>query len=163
MAEYKSSKKRKGNDDKFLTYLILGFAGVVLAIIGAIVINSLINPPLNYDSFEELTSYQQIDSMPEEQYFVYFYGSNCGHCVEIKEQVLRFANNNDLGMKVYFLESYGAQGYNTIVDPDSGSPMNGTPTLITVVDGNIVDLSVGKILIVETIDAVDDGTYGYVN
>jgi thiol-disulfide isomerase/thioredoxin len=163
MAEYKSSKKKKGNDDKFLTYLILGFAGVLLTIIGGMIINSFINPTLDYDSFETLTSYQQIDSMPEDQYFVYFYGSNCGHCVEIKEQLLRFANENDAGMKVYFLESYGATGYNTIVDPDSGDPMNGTPTLITVVNGNIVDLSVGKILIIDTIDNVNDGTYGYIN
>ena len=163
MAEYKSSNKRKNKDDKFLTYLILGFAGVILAIIGGMIINSVINPTLDYDSFDTLTNYQQINTMPEDQYFVYFYGTNCGHCVEIKEQVLQFANENDAGMKVYFLESYGAQGYNNIVDPDTGSPMNGTPTLITVVNGNILDLSIGKYEITDTIDDVNDGTYIYIS
>ncbi len=164
MAEYKKGfKKTKGNDDKFLTYVIVAFAAVILALLGGLAIYRIANPPLKYDDFPALTSFEQITEMPEDEYIVYFYGVNCSHCITIKEDVLDFAHENDAGIKVYLLESSVPQDENDIVDPITSAPMNGTPAMITVVDGNIVDLNSGWTLVLDLIEKINEGSYGLID
>ncbi len=163
MAQYKSSFEKNKKGDKFVTYVVVGFAAVVMLLVGGIILGNILNPSLSYDDYNHLTNYNQITTMPEEEYIVYYYGINCSHCKTIKEDVLRFANSNDAGVKVYLMESSEASGYNNIVHPTTGSPMNGTPAMVVVIDGVVADLVSGSISIPELMDSINDGTYGLLN
>lgn len=162
MAEYKSGYKRKGNDDRFFTYLIISFAALVLVILSGIAIYRIINPVLSYEDFEPYTiqRYSQITEMSEDQYLVYYYGESCSHCKDIKQTVLNFTNENDAGVRVYLLESSTDDfSNNNVVHPVTGVAMTGTPSMITVRNGVIVDLNVGKDLVLDLMDKINDGTY----
>ncbi len=102
--------------------------------------------------------------MPEDQYIVYWYGLNCSHCNDIKQEVLEFADNNKAGIKVYLMDSSNATtGTNDIVDPDTGVAMTGTPSMIVVVDGVVVDVFVGSGDVPNLIDDINDGVYNRIN
>ena len=157
MATYKSGYKKSSNSDKFLTYLIVGFGAVVAAIIIGLIMYNIFTDELEYDSFDELSSYQDITSQSEQEYLVYYYGVNCGACITIKASVLNYADKLDI--KVYFLEAGGASGINLIRDPDTSEEMKYTPTLLTIKDGVLVDMNVGGDTVVDTLEEIDLGTY----
>ena len=95
---------------------------------------------------------------------VYYYSETCGYCQQIKNRVLNFAHDNDANIKVYLMDAQVA--YSTsfpIYDPTSGAQMTGTPSLITVVDGQIVHMAPGYVEVLDALEAVDDGTYTYLD
>ena len=179
MAKYKSGYKRKGNNEKLVTYLLYGFIGLFVIILGGLGIFRLVNPVLGYSNFndEHLQNFSEVVLQEEEEYFVYFYGVNCGYCTDIKEEVLTFAQENSTGIKVYFIESSDPDDYIQITNPTTGQPQNvapitdpitgrnmsGTPTFVTVVDGRVVDLTVGPNAITDLLDQVNEGTYTLIN
>ena len=166
MAQYKSGYKRKGNDDRFFTYLIVSIAAFFVLVLGGIGIYTIVNPALNYDDFKDVTieRYAEITQMPEDQYIVYYYGVECGHCIEIKQDVLNFANQNEANIKVYLLESSSDDfANNNITHPVTGRQMSGTPSMVTVVNGVVVDLNVGRDVVVDLIDKINEGSYSLID
>jgi len=149
--------------DNFISTLFKVFGGVIILLVVGLIIFNALKVEYGYNDFQHLSNFQAIDDMPEDQYLVYYYGENCGHCTLIKEQVLRFANKNEAGIKVYLMDSANTSGVNTVVHPDTGKEMTGTPSMITVVDGVIVDLNVGSEAIPELLDAINEGTYTEIN
>lgn len=75
--------------------------------------------------------------MPERTYYVYYYGVECSHCIEIKQTVLQTVQGlqND---KFYFVS------VTSISDVVDGAGVTKTPTVIKVVNGVVTRLYVGK-------------------
>ena len=149
--------------DNFIRNIVIGFGGVILALISTLVIINVNSP--QYDDFDKLTSFQAIDRQAEDQYLVYFYSESCSHCATIKDTVLKFAKSNDTDLKVYLLDAgSGISGVNNIVNPNNPNDlMDGTPSLVTVVDGRIVDLNSGATDIPNVLELINEGTYTYID
>lgn len=159
----KSSFGRSKND-KFLTYTIIGFAGVVVALVVGLILYDIFTVELSYTDFDGVTNFNQIRNQTEDEYIVYYYSESCGFCNQIKNAVMNFADENDENIKVYMMDAQVA--YSTafpIFDPDSGDEMTGTPSMITVVNGEIVHMAGGYLEVLDLIEAIDDGTYAYLD
>ncbi|MCD6482219.1 MAG: thioredoxin family protein, partial [Candidatus Izimaplasma sp.] len=126
-------------------------------IIISVILFNLLSKELTYSSFDHINDYSEISHMDEDEYLVYYYSEICGHCNDIKIQVLEFADDNNEDIKVYFIDAGKVTGYNYI------SGMNGTPSLLMVVDGQLVDLVSGSDKIINIFDQINDGTYLYIN
>ena len=156
MATYKNGHKRNKND-KFLSYVLIGFAITFFVILISMVLFNSFNTTLDYDSFDTVDDYYEIQTMDEDKYLVYWYTETCPACIAIKQQVLDFADSNEAGIKVYFMDASVTTGTNYIPQ------MTGTPSLLTIVNGVIVDLNIGSDLIPATFDSINLGTYADIN
>ncbi len=164
MSKFSKSFKGKKGQDKFLTILIAGFAVVFVGIIATLIIYNIVNAPVTYNSFDKVNSYTEFTQMEEDEYLVYWYGDNCSYCIEIKADVLSFATDNNRGIKMYFAESSETDGnWQSIIDPDDGSAITGTPSLITVKNGIIVDIAKGKVEVIAVLDAINNNTFNDLN
>lgn len=156
----KSFANPKG--DRFLTTVVIGFAAVIVSLVVGLVIYNIFNVEYSYDEFDHITSFYAIDAMPEDTYLVYFYSEYCSHCNDIKQDVLKFAAKNDQNIKIYFLDSSYATGTDRIVmDPVTDADLSGTPTIVTVVNGVITHVNPGSDVVLDVLDAINDGTYDY--
>jgi len=94
---------------------------------------------LEYSDFASLHITEVADQlmMPERTYYVYYYGVECTHCIEIKQTVLHTVQGlqND---KFYFVS------VTSITDVVDGAGVTKTPTVIKVVNGVVTRLYVGK-------------------
>lgn len=94
---------------------------------------------LDYSDFASLhiTNVGDQLMMPERTYYVYYYGVECSHCIEIKQTVLHTVQGlqND---KFYFVS------VSSISDVVDGAGVTKTPTVIKVVNGAVSHLYVGK-------------------
>ncbi|MCK5761572.1 MAG: thioredoxin family protein [Candidatus Izimaplasma sp.] len=156
MAEYKSGFKRH-SDDRFMSFLLIGFAVAFFIIIISVIMFNLLSTELEYSSFDRIGDYSEITNMNEDEYLVYFYSEECYYCKEIKYDVLEFADENSAGIKVYFLDAGNVTGYNNIAG------MDGTPSILMVVNGQLVDLVGGSTQILSVFDQINSGTYLYIN
>ncbi len=156
MADYKSGFKRQSND-RFMSYVLIGFAVSFFIIIISIILFNLFSTELTYSSFDHINDYSEITNKDEDKYLVYYYSEICGHCNDIKIQVLEFADENNEDIKVYFIDAGKVTGYNNI------QGMNGTPSLLMVVNGQLVDFVSGSDKIINIFDQINGGTYLYIN
>ncbi len=156
MATYKNGHKKHSND-KFYIHVLIGFAITFFVILISLVIFNAFDKTLTYNNFESIDNYGFIQSQEEDQYLVYWYSESCDACGLIKTEVLEFANENTAGIKVYFLDAATAKGTNYI------SQMTGTPTMIVVVDGQIVDLARGNEQVPDLFNNINEGTYTNIN
>jgi len=156
MATYKNGHKKQSND-KFLSYALIGFAITFFVILISLVIFNAFDKTLAYDSFDTVDNYSYIQTQEEDQYLVYWYSESCPACSAIKDEVLEFSDSNEAGIKVYFMDAANASGTNYITQ------MTGTPSMIVVVDGIIVDLALGNTQIPELFNAINNGTYSNIN
>lgn len=160
MAKSLSSRK----DDKFLIYLIVGFASVIVLLVAGLVIYNLVADVKDYDDFDHISNFSNITSQSEDEYLIYYYSETCGYCKQIKNQVLKFANDNNENIKVYMMDANDAYATSfPIYDPDTGAEMTGTPSLITVVDGQIVHMAPGYLEVTDTLESINAGTYNYLD
>lgn len=151
MATYKNNHKKKGNE-KFVSYVIIGFAVAFFAVlISLLVYNSLNN------EFEN----SPLLDMPEEQYLVYLFSDNCSHCILIKDEVAAFSNDNAAGIKLYYLNAKDLKN-GEFEYLNKKYDVNGTPSMFTVVDGKVVDVSIGSSAIPSTFNAINSGTYAQI-
>ncbi|MCK5388779.1 MAG: thioredoxin family protein [Candidatus Izimaplasma sp.] len=156
MADYKTGFKRQKND-RLISYILIGFAASFFVIIISVIMFNLLSKDLEYSNFDRIEDYSQITTMPEDEYLVYFYSEDCYYCKEIKFQVLEFADENNANIKVYMLDAGNVTGYNNV------SGMDGTPTILMVVNGQLVDLVGGSTQIISVFDEINGGTYLFLN
>ena len=154
-----STKKRYKNksDEKFISYILIGFSIAFFVIIVSILLFNLIAKPLDYGSFDSITDGATIPTQEESEYLIYYYTEECTYCKEIKQQVLDFADDNNQDIKVYFMDGVNVNGANYV------SGLSGTPALLTIVNGQVVDLVAGNVDIPATFDAINDETYAFFN
>jgi len=149
MATYKNGHKRQKND-KFLSYILIGFAVTFFVILISIVL---------YNSFNEDLDVSNMLDMKEEQYLIYFYSDTCSYCIEIKDEVAAFRESNNADIKLYYLNSGNLKDgeYQYLYDTYE---VSGTPTLLTIVDGVVVSTTNG---VTDAFDQINNGIYGYIN
>ncbi len=101
-----------------------------------------------YSDIEHLTiEWNQILSL-DGTYFVYVYSQTCGHCKEIKSEVLNYAIDNEGSM--YFVEYSKDIPILEVVDFTLGVTnyedvgILGTPTLLEVIDHTLIHNIAGK-------------------
>ena len=159
MAKYKKGhKKQKG--DKFLTYVLIGFAVTFVAVLASLILFNAFDNTIDYNSFDTVDDYSQVASQDEDRYLVYWYTERCPACINIKQEVLDFADSNVEGIKVYFMDASKTSGVNII---NYHTQLTGTPSMLTVVNGVIVDLNSGSDTIPAIFDDINDGTYSVDN
>lgn len=103
------------------------------------------DPMPTYQDMEHLTNWDNVLDQSEYEYFLYYYSPTCGYCNQIKTYMLNFANENGSNLKMYFLDA----GYMTGTDPFD---LTGTPTLLHVVNGEMVNKKVGSVTIPEYLE-----------
>lgn len=151
----KTNYKSK-NGDKFLTYTLIGFAVAFFAIILSLILFKIFDKTLKYDSFDALPRQSALLTQSEDQYLVYYYTESCHYCQEIKTEVLNFANENNANIKVYFWDG-------AVLGTAPYTEIEGTPAMIMVSNGRVVDIINGYIQIPATFDLINAGTYSYIN
>ena len=152
MATYKNGHKRNSND-KFLSYVLIGFAITFFVILISMVL---------FNTFNESLEVSNLTEMNESEYLVYFYSDTCPACIDIKDEVAAFANNNNAGIKLYYLDSHDVSStdYQYLLDTYG---VGGTPAMLTIVDGVVVDVLSGNIEIPQVFDLINNGIYQYIN
>lgn len=156
MANYKSKSKHH-TSDRFISYVLIGFAATFFIIIISIILYNMFSKELDYTSVTHIEDQTSVYNMPEDEYLVYFYSPECYYCKEIKMDILNFADENDADIKVYFLDQYNVTGTNNVPG------MDGTPTILTIKNGQIVDLSPGATGILNTLSEINNGSYIYID
>lgn len=149
MATYKNGHKREKND-KFLSYILVGFAITFFVILISIVL---------YNSLNEKLDVSNMLDMKEEQYVVYFYSDICSYCIEIKDEVAAFRESNSADITLYYLNSANISNaeYQYLYDTYD---VSGTPTLLTIVNGAVVSITND---VTDVFDQINNGVYGYIN
>jgi hypothetical protein len=102
---------------------------------------------LDYSDFPEhlLTSYEAAETIQDERYIIYYYGKSCGHCLNVKQDLLTFFSTFDL-LPFYILEVQDTP------DTSSLDEFIGTPTVFLMADGVVLDQYIGSIEIYDFFD-----------
>ena len=110
-----------------------------------------------YDYSDVTTHIDWIDvfSQAEDLYFVYFYSLSCGHCKEIKQEILSYYISSK--ETIYFVQAdentvYGSSGELIGVSDVSNLFIYGTPFLIKLENHVIVEYYGGEKVIREYIN-----------
>ncbi len=105
---------------------------------------------VDYDDFEGqfiLLPEDQLN-MPQDDYYIYYYGPYCGACINIKAELLdtlyRAKNTT-----IYFVTVTDV----THISEDSG--VNGTPTIIRVTDNEVSEFYEGADSILSMLDQIN--------
>ncbi len=136
-----------------LLYAIIGL--LVLAIAIGPIYSAFAEPSFGegYDDHPKIMDFSEIDDLGQgETELIYRFHPECGACVRIKGEVLDFAKTNEAGLKVYM----------THVDYEENVPTGlyrGTPSLLVIENGQVVDEFVGSSEIPAFFNDVNDGTY----
>ncbi len=156
------AKSTYTRNDRFLTKLIIGFSAFILVLVVGLVISNILS--VDYEDFDHIDNYYLIGSQEEDAYLIYYYSPTCGYCNMIKEDLLNFAKSHEGDVKIYFLnaQDVGSPPF-PITDPTTGDEMSGTPSLITIVNGQIVQMAPGYVNVLDILAQIDDGTYPYIN
>ena len=80
---------------------------------------------------------------------------SCSHCSIIKDVVLEFAEGETSDIAIYLIDAYNVAGTNYV------EGMTGTPALLTIVGGQIVDMNIGSLAIPITLEDIENGYYSY--
>jgi len=155
MTKYKKEYKRKSGD-RFLTYTLIGFAVLFFVIILSLAVFKNANKVLDYDDFDLLTSQSAAISQSEDKYLIYYYSDTCEYCKLIKTDVMEFADDNNADVKVYFWNR-------SVIGSMSLEAVTGTPAVMVVVNGQIVDVANGYIDIPLLFEDINAGTNTYIN
>lgn len=145
-------------DDKFIIKVIIGFVSVLVVLIATLVIYNMTKETFEYDDFDQITAWGEIETQTEDKYLVYYYSESCGYCVRIKDDVLAFADENQADAKLYLMDAGQMTGTNPF---PVGDNRRGTPTLHVVVDGVIVESVSGPSSVLEVFEEVESGTHEF--
>lgn len=125
----KLSRYHDKNDDRFSSYLFLGLIITFLVLGFSFLLYNSLKTEVEYSDFTHIESYEEILTVNSSRYYVYYYSKNYQECQQIEKEIFMFAQDNDLGVKLYFVNAASVEGVNMI------SGMNTIPTLLIVEDG----------------------------
>ena len=99
-----------------------------------------------HETRDSLISWQDVFNQPEHDYLVYFYSERCGHCNEIKNQVISYYLSTS--NKMYFVCTdldavFGQQGDLIGVNNIDDFYIFGTPFLIEIHEHTIMNYYAG--------------------
>jgi thiol-disulfide isomerase/thioredoxin len=110
---------------------------VFLFLLSSLFLLSGCQEDLSYRHFVHLESYEDAAVQTEEYYLVYVYRQDCPACMSIEEDVLSFAKDNLLDVKVYFIEINQVTGDSSIIIGPEGQVLSQTPTLVLFSNGQV--------------------------
>ena len=84
-----------------------------------------------------MLSFNELEFLPQDRYIAYYYSDECGHCQNVKAELLEFFKDFN-GMPFYFIDVAEAEGSTNV------SGLTGTPTLLIFNEGGIQDAYVGS-------------------
>jgi thiol-disulfide isomerase/thioredoxin len=143
----------KKSNQPILLYVILGLLVVAIAI--GPIYSAFAEPSFGegYDDHPKIMDFSNIDELGQDSTdLIYRFHPDCGACARIKSQVIDFAESNEQDLTVYM----------THIDYEENLPpgyYTGTPTLLVVEDGEIVDEITGATDIPLFFDDVNSGAY----
>ena len=111
---------------------------------------------LDYQDFEaQHIEWSTIFDIPQDAYLIYIYSPYCGHCKDIKDEVLSFANENKevFYFVVYSNEITVLNNTEPIIGKSSYQDVGilGTPTLFFINNHVLVDVFTGSQEIIATL------------
>lgn len=104
----------------------------------------------DYSEVDHIPSFDGVLTQPESNYVVYYYSANCGYCNLIKDYVLEYASDNNVDLKVYFLDAETVTGTNSF-------NLTGTPTLMIIENGELVQKESGYITVKNLLNTLEGG------
>lgn len=144
MARTKSRYHNKNNDE-LSSYFFLGI--IIISFILAIsflLYNSLITK-VQYSDYTHIESYEEILEVNTSRYYVYYYSENYEDCERIESEIFAFADGNDLGVKLYFVDASSVDGINLI------SGLDTVPTLLVIESGVVIAMTTSLVEITNMI------------
>jgi thioredoxin-related protein len=135
--------------DNFLIKLLIIFGATFTVLVAALIVYNIVNEELDYDSFDHINAFSETMTQDEDEYLVYFYSEACGYCSQIKSNVLAFADDNEANMTIYLADTANMTGTNTIPN------LTGTPGIVRVRNGIIVDVQTGTVPILSLFDSIN--------
>jgi len=154
------AKTHRKKEDNFLRNVLIIFGSVFVILMGVMIYYNI--TALDYDDFEQVGSYNNVETQSEDIYAVYYYSTTCGACAAIKEDILKFAKENEFGMKVYLMsyqETLDIDGRSFIIKPDGEALGSSFPGLLIYSDGEMVEYLGGTTEINDFMDEVASGDY----
>lgn len=136
-------KKKKRNSDNFIRNVVIGFGSIFTVLILSIILINSSSEELKYNDFQEVKSYNQIESIQAQKFLLYFYSESCGACQKIKTQSLNFFDEYKNELPVYMMDASSISGSMDSLVLPPGDVLNSTPTLMVVENGVIVNFYVG--------------------
>lgn len=107
------------------------------------------------DIEDKKMSWESLFSIRDDRYSVYIYSQRCGHCNEIKQTVIEYSFKND---SFYFVE-YTSEipildNVNETIGKNNSEDIGilGTPTLLVIESGILVENIAGSKAIIETLE-----------
>ncbi len=157
------AKTNKKNEDNFLRNVLIVFGSLFIVLMAVMIYYNVTTVDYEYEDFDQVGYYDDIAIQEEDTYAVYYYSPTCGACITIKDAVLEFAKENELGMKVYLLEyestSERIAGSKQGISGPNNERLTSTPTLMIFQDGEMIEFMVNTNNISEFINDVTSGDY----
>lgn len=91
----------------------------------------------SYDELDNITHFDDVLTQSEEEYLVFYHSDSCTHCISIKSNIVDFAAGNESNLKIYIINADNVNGLNTY-------GMTGTPSLLHIKNGEVVDKIAGS-------------------
>ncbi|GEM_PF-816672 len=139
MAKSKNKYKKK-SEDKFVSYMLIGFSVAFFVIIVSVILFNIVNKPLDYGSFNHIENEQTIYTESEDQYLVYFYTEECSACKTLKFEILSFADSNTNNVKVYLVDLDIVRASGNLTIP---TEIQYTPSVVLISNGVFADFASG--------------------
>jgi thioredoxin-related protein len=130
----------------------------VILYIESILDGPIVSPhqEFDYDDFSTVTldHYNQVSSIEDELYFLYFYSPYCSHCAIVKESILPFFAQLD-DIPYYIININDVEGTNPIPG------VTGVPALYLLQDGIVVETYIGSLAIPNMILDYQEGNLDF--
>jgi len=106
---------------------------------------------LDYSSFQDhlISSYDDATYQNQNKYIVYYYSTNCGHCVTVKKDILEFFNNFE-ALPFYIFNIADAYDVSDLEE------FVGTPTVFVMSDNEVSESYIGSTNIYTFIDKYEN-------
>ena len=101
-----------------------------------------------------LTSHDQAENMSNNKYIVYYYSATCSHCQEVKQDILGFASEYE-DVDFYIFDVSDAD------DRTSIEEFLGTPSVLIFSGGELTQIYLGKIRVIDFIEEYTDQILTY--
>jgi len=171
MATYKKGYKKQNTELMLLKTIIAIIASVVLIVAIAFIYDALTKWS-NYSSYPSIENYEDVFEMKDEDeneimdYVIYIYSNSSETSVDIKKDVLKLGRSINKESEMFFLidsenitsdeeAEFGEEEFLETINRDRII----IPMIIVVKDGEFYQAYYNSTNVLETLEAIEEGTY----
>jgi len=175
MATYSKGYKKQNPELLVLKVIV----GVIIAV-GILMLIAFIYDKAtdwkDYDSYTHANTYDEVWTMTDDDgnelsnYAVYFYSNNCPTCLEMKEDVLGFANDYNKEAERFFLADAESITAREVGEDETAYTEDNflagieeeeitTPMIVVVTDNEFEEVIIGRVNINNFLDSLEAGSY----